>query len=107
MEIKNKVAHLKGLMEGMEFDTATKEGKIIAEIVEILCDTSEELEMANDDIEALYEYADELDSDLGDVESELYGDDYCDCDDEDDDWGMCEDCEEDDCSSCPALSDEE
>ena len=29
MEIKNKVAHLKGLMEGMEFDVSTKEGKII------------------------------------------------------------------------------
>ncbi len=105
MEIKEKVAHLKGLMEGMEFDTTTKEGKILSEIVDILSDMSEELEIVNDDIDALYEYADELDSDLGDVESELYGDDYCDCDDED--WGECEECEEEDCANCPALADEE
>ena len=36
MEIKNKVAHLKGLMEGMEFDTTSKEGKIIVEGVNIV-----------------------------------------------------------------------
>ncbi len=103
MEIKEKVAHLKGLMEGMEFDASTKEGKIIANIVEILDDMSEEIEAVNDDIDALYEYADELDSDLGDVESELYGDDYY---DDDEDWGECEDCDADDCSECPSLKED-
>ena len=105
MEIKEKVAHLMGLMEGMEFDTTTKEGKILSEIVDILADMSEEIEVVNDDIDALDEYADELDSDLGDVESELYGDTCCDCDDED--WGECEDCDEEDCANCPALCDDE
>ena len=105
MEIKEKVAHLMGLMEGMEFDTTTKEGKILSEIVDILADMSEEIEVVNDDIDALYEYADELDSALGDVESELYGDTCCDCDDED--WGECEDCDEEDCANCPALCDDE
>ena len=28
MELKEKVAYIKGMMEGMEFDTATKEGKL-------------------------------------------------------------------------------
>ena len=41
MEIKNKVAHLKGLMEGMEFDTSSKEGKIIDAIVDILDDMAD------------------------------------------------------------------
>lgn len=98
MDIKEKVAHLKGLMEGMEYDVSTKEGKIIAGIVDILSDMSDEICEINEDVDALYEYADELDADLGDVESEIFGDLYddcdcdCDCDDEDCDCD-CEGCE--------------
>ncbi len=91
MEIKEKVAHLEGLLQGMEYDLTTKEGKIIAEMLDILKDMAEELEYSRDDIDILFDYADELDEDLGEVESELfdidgdYGDydDYYD-DDEDD-----------------------
>ena len=36
MTTAEKVAYLKGLMEGMEYDVSTKEGKIIAGIVDIL-----------------------------------------------------------------------
>ncbi len=102
MEIKNKVAHLKGLMEGMEFDTSTKEGKIIDAIVEILDDIADELELINDDVDSLYEYADELDADLGDVESELF-----DIDDDYDYFDECEGCEAEDCSACALAEDEE
>lgn len=101
MEIKEKVAHLKGLMEGMEYDTTTKEGKIISSIVDILGDMSEEIDCFGDDIDALYDYADELDSDLGDVESDLYGDV------DDDDYSECADCEADDCTDCPSLKGDE
>ena len=91
MEIKEKVAHLEGLLQGMEYDLTTKEGKIIAEMLDILRNMAEELEYSRDDIDILFDYADELDEDLGEVESELfdidgdYGDydDYYD-DDEDD-----------------------
>lgn len=101
MEIKNKVAHLKGLMEGMEFDETTKEGKVISAIVDILDDMADELELIYDDVDSLYEYCDELDSDLGDAESELFGDDYFDDDyDDDDDYAACEGCEAEDCSGC-------
>ena len=107
MEIKNKVAHLKGLMEGMEFDATTKEGKVIAAIVDILDDMADELELVYDDVDALYEYCDELDADLGDVESELFEEDYDD-DYYDDDEGFyeeCGDCDAEDCSGCK-LSEE-
>lgn len=30
MELKEKVAYIKGLMEGMEYDVSTKEGKLMA-----------------------------------------------------------------------------
>ena len=77
MEIKNKVAHLKGLMEGMEFDVSTKEGKIINAIVEILDDMADELELIYDDVDSLYEYEDE--------------DDY---------YDECFDCEAENCDGC-------
>ena len=36
MELKEKVAYIKGLMEGMEYDVSTKEGKLMAAVVETL-----------------------------------------------------------------------
>lgn len=99
MEIKEKVSHLKGLVEGMEYDLTTKEGKIIAAMMDILDDIADELDGVNEDIETLYDYADELDADLGDVESELYGDfddddEYAYDDDEDDACAVCDGCDE-------------
>ena len=83
MEIKEKVSHLKGLMEGMEYDTHSKEGKLIAAIVDILDDMADEIAGLDEDVETLYDYADELDEDLGEVEREIYGDfDEDDYDDE-------------------------
>ena len=102
MEIKNKVAHLKGLMEGMEFDASTKEGKVISAIVDILDDMADELELINDDVDSLYEYADELDADLGDVESDLY-----EIDDEYDDYDECFDCDAESCEGCGVYEEAE
>ena len=93
MEINEKVAHLKGLVEGMEYDLTTKEGKIISKILDILTDMADEIEGLNDDVDTLFEYADELDADLGEVESEIFGDEY-------DDYCDCDDCEEFDTCEC-------
>ena len=73
MTINEKVAHLKGVMEGMKFDTSSDEGKLISLMADILADISEELDMVSDDVDTLYDFADELDEDLGDVEEVLYG----------------------------------
>lgn len=94
MEINEKVSHLKGLIEGMEYDLTTKEGKIISEILDILTDMADELDGLNEDVETLYDYADELDADLGDVETDLYGDEF------DDDYDEFCDCEEYDSCEC-------
>jgi len=105
MEIKNKVSHLKGLMEGMEFDATTKEGKVISAIVDILDDMADEIELIYDDVDALYEYCDELDADLGDVESELFEeDDYY--DDDEGFYDECGDCDAEDCSGCKLAEEE-
>ena len=44
MEITEKVAYLKGLMEGMKIDTESNEGKILAAMADILEDIGLELE---------------------------------------------------------------
>ena len=41
MEISEKVAYLKGLAEGLALDTDTKEGKLIAAIIDVLDDMAE------------------------------------------------------------------
>ena len=74
MTTSEKVAHLKGVMEGMEYDTTTKEGKLVSLIVDILDDLTIEVAEIEDDLDTLYDFADELDEDLGDVEADLYGD---------------------------------
>ena len=98
MNIKEKVSYLKGLMEGMQFDTTSNEGKLIASVVEILDQMAGEINDIQDDVDELVDYVDELDHDLGDVEETLYnGDEFCDddlCDeddyDEDDDAAFIE-----------------
>lgn len=105
MTTTEKVAHLKGVMEGMEFDTTTKEGKLLSLIVDILDDLTAEVAEIEDDLDTLFDFADELDEDLGDVEADLYGDDddYDEFDDEyDEDEDMPECCVgcNDDCSTC-------
>ena len=44
MEITEKVAYLKGLMEGMKIDTESNEGKVLAAMADILEDIGLELE---------------------------------------------------------------
>jgi hypothetical protein len=109
MELKEKAAYLKGLAEGLEYNKETKEGKLIAALIDLaqeLCDAVETLDADMDEIVEevveLREYIEEIDDDLNDVEEfldeEVELDDWDDEDDEDededDDWcdGDCEGC---------------
>lgn len=89
MTISEKIANLKGFIEGIELDTTKPENKIIAKIADILEDMAYEIEDMEDSIDTLGDYAEELDEDLGDLEEYVYDDECC-CDDE------C-DCCDDDC----------
>ena len=71
MELKEKVAYIKGLMEGMEYDVSTQEGKLMAAKVEEI-DT---------DVDQLFDEVDAVSEDLEDVEDYLFDDE--DEDDED------------------------
>ena len=98
MTLSEKVAYIKGLTDGMEIDKTSKEGKILAALLDLVDDmakTVEDHETAIDEIDGaideLNDYVEELDDDLADVEDFL--DEECDLGDE------CEDCECD-CDTC-------
>lgn len=80
MEITEKVAYLKGLAEGMELDTAKKEGKLLSAVIDVLEDIALELEELKEAQEELGDGLDAVSDDLEDVEELLYDED-----DEDDD----------------------
>ncbi len=113
MTITEKVAYLKGLIEGMEIDVDTKEGKILKAIMDVLSDVAlsvEDLEMT---VEEMGEQVDTIDEDLDTLETEYYGDDYDDCDDDCCDCGCedefyditCPSCEEEFCVDEETLLD--
>jgi hypothetical protein len=88
MTLTEKTAYIKGLMEGLDFKADTPEKKILAAVIDLLDDVAIAVTEAEEDIEYLNDYVEELDSDLGDVESDIYecdDDEDEDFDDEDDD----------------------
>ena len=109
MELKEKAAYLKGLAEGLEFDKETKEGKLIAALIDLtgeLCEAIEVLDADMDEIVEevveLREYIEEIDDDLNDVEEFLDEEvDLDDWDEEDDE----DDCCDGDCDCCSGCDD--
>ena len=113
MSIKEKVAYLKGLAEGLGLDSDTKEGKLMLVIIDTLSDMAEEIDDLGENALDLGEELDALSSDLADIEELLFEDEDDDDDDdffgfgdEDDDECGCGFCGSDDfayvieCSAC-------
>ena len=92
MTTTEKVAYLKGLMEGMKLDTETDEGKLLKVIADILTDMADDMEDLASDLYDLGEDVDAISDDLSDVEDYLCDEDWDEEDDED--WDL-EDEEED------------
>ena len=75
MTSSEKVAYLKGLMEGMELNRDAGEGKLLNMIAEILGEMAEDIEDLESDLYDLSEDVDALSDDLSDVEEALWEDD--------------------------------
>ena len=100
MEISEKVAYLKGLAEGLALDTESKEGKLIAAIIDVLEDIALEIEDIEDEQAELSEGLDAVSDDLEDVE-DLVFEDYDDDDEyEEDELDEDEDCYATTCPTC-------
>lgn len=53
MTLARRAAHLQGLFEGMQLDETKKETKIISEILDILAETTEELQRLSNENDTL------------------------------------------------------
>lgn len=92
MKLTEKIAYMKGLIDGMELDRSTKEGKAILQMADVMEEMAVYIDDLQSQVDELTELCDLLDHDLGEVESDL----YCDDDDDDDDYEFDDDDDEDD-----------
>ena len=86
MTISEKSAYLKGLMDGLNLDTETAEGKMISAIVDLLGDVTKKLTNVEDTTIAISDELDEIEEDLDAIEDFIMDeddDDYYDDDDDD------------------------
>lgn len=85
--IMSKVAYLNGLVDGMEIDKSTKEGRAISQIAVILKDMAAEIQFLKETQEELEDYVDTIDEDLSNLEEDIYDEEeFEDCDDCEDDY---------------------
>ena len=103
MGISEKIAYLKGLMEGMNVDTESNEGKLFAAVVDVLDEIALEVEDLTDEVMELGDGLDVISDDLSDVEDIVYDEWDDDEDDEED-----EEDEEEECytTTCPECEEE-
>ena len=99
MKTSEKVAFIKGLMEGLALDASKPETKVLNLMAEVL----EELAASNNALIEenikLKEYIEEIDEDLGNLEEIVYtedDEDYDDDDEWDDEWDDDDDWNDDD-----------
>ena len=71
MDISKKVAYLKGLAEGLDISSDSKNGKIIKGILDVLENMAESVESLEEDNEYFEDYITEIDDDLGQLEEDF------------------------------------
>ena len=105
MNLTEKVAYLKGLVEGLDINEDTKQGKIIMAMLDLLEDMALTISDNEDEMAELTAQVDEIDEDLALLEDEFYDDEECDCDDDECDCDCDDEDEEEDfyeveCPNC-------
>lgn len=111
MNLTEKAAYLKGLMDGLNIDDSTKEGKVLMAMYDLVADIAEKVDEIDADVDDVIEFCNVLDEDVANIEEDLYEDedddydddycdDECDCDDCDCDCDDDDDCYEVICPTC-------
>lgn len=75
MELTERAAYLKGLIEGLGIDETTKEGKIIKVMNELLGELSAAVMGLDEDLTQAYDLINDLSDEIEDLEADLYEDD--------------------------------
>ena len=73
MTLTEKVAYLKGLVEGIGVDETTNNGKIMKAVLDVLDDMAFTVSDLEDSTSELYEEVEAIDEDLSSLEDEIYG----------------------------------
>ena len=110
MTVTERVAYIRGLMEGLGIDDTTKEGKVLKAMIEVIDDLALNVADVEDEIGEIYEHVDAIDEDLGLLEDDFYDDGDDDDDDDDDECSCCDDDEDYDDGDlyevvCPSCGD--
>ena len=95
MTISEKSAYLKGLMDGLNLNTETNEGKMIAAIVDLLGDVTRRITDIEETTIAISAELDEIEEDLDAIEDYILDEDE-DFEDEDDDYDFDDEDDDDD-----------
>ena len=84
--LSKKVGYLKGLLEGMDIDAGTANGKLMSGIVDLLSELSDRVEVMDELLDDLNDYVESIDDDLAVLEGERgeFGDDFNILDDDED-----------------------
>ena len=101
MELKEKAAYLKGLVEGLGIDESTKEGKVIKAMSELLCEMAQAVDSIDEDVTQAYDQINDLSEELEDLEADLYEDDDA---DEEEDAESADDTEDDEDDNADVAS---
>lgn len=101
MNINEKVAYIRGLMDGLKLNENDDTVKVLKSVVDLLEDISDEVTDLGELYDELSEQVDEIDQDLSIVEDDLYDDE-----DDDDDFDEFDEDEEYYEVVCPTCGDE-
>jgi len=71
MEYLEKVAYLRGLMEGLSLDPQSKEGKLFAAVADTLSSVAQALERLDDGSEAMSSALEDLADEVGELGDEI------------------------------------
>jgi len=76
--LKERVSYLKGLVEGMNIQDSTNEGKLLKAIIDVMDDMALAIDDLTEAQEELSDLVDDIDQDLNEVEKLVYEDEECD-----------------------------
>ena len=74
MKLTEKMSYLQGLIQGLDIDSTSKEGKALLAMTDVMNEMVVYIEDLQSQVDELTELCDILDEDLGAVEEDLYND---------------------------------
>ncbi|MDE6519712.1 MAG: hypothetical protein K2K91_04530 [Ruminococcus sp.] len=82
MKLTEKMSYLQGMLDGLDIDTSTKEGKALVKMSEVMAEMVLYVEDLQSQVDELTDFCDILDENMEQISQDIY-----DCDD-------CEECDE-------------